>query len=63
MLRKFSPALLAALELSQDIEGQQSACLHALQMLKDLNATGRRKLPEDAPTDLGSAQETEFYVR
>jgi hypothetical protein len=31
--------------------GEQSACLRALQMLKELNATGRRKLPEDAPTD------------
>ena len=40
-----------ALELTQDIEGEQSACLRALQMLKELNATGRRKLPEDAPTD------------
>jgi hypothetical protein len=43
--------LLDALELTQDIEGEQSACLRALQMLKELNATGRRKLPEDAPTD------------
>jgi Tn3 transposase DDE domain len=51
MLRKFSPALLDALELTQDIEGEQSACLRALQMLKELNASGRRKLPEDAPTD------------
>jgi hypothetical protein len=51
MLRKFSPALLDALELTQDTEGEQSACLRALQMLKELNATGRRKLPEDAPTD------------
>jgi predicted transcriptional regulator len=51
MLRKFSPALLDALELTQDVEGEQSACLRALQMLKELNATGRRKLPEDAPTD------------
>jgi hypothetical protein len=33
------------------IEGQQSACPRALQMLKELNATGRRKLPEDAPTE------------
>jgi hypothetical protein len=51
MLRKFSPVLLDALELTQDTEGEQSACLRALQMLKELNATGRRKLPEDAPTD------------
>src|SRR5271166_6451193 len=42
MLRKFSPAWLDALELTQDIEGEQSACLRALQMLKELNATGRR---------------------
>lgn len=51
MLRKFSPALLDALELTQDMEGESSACLRALQMLKELNATGRRKLPVDAPTD------------
>src|SRR6202040_3536699 len=44
MLGKFSPALLEALELS-DIESEQSACLRALQMLKDLNATGRLKVP------------------
>ena len=51
MLRKFSPALLDALELTQDIDGEPSACLRALQMLKELNATGRRKLPVDAPTE------------
>ena len=51
MLRKSSPALLDALELTQDVEGEQIACLRALQMLKELNASGRRKLPGDAPTD------------
>ena len=51
MLRKFSPALLDALEFVQDAEGEQSACLRALQMLKELNASGRRKLLEDSPTD------------
>ena len=40
MLRKFLLALLDTLELSQDSEGEQSACLRALQMLKDSNATG-----------------------
>ena len=51
MLRKFSPALLDALELTQDIEGEQSACLRALQMLKELNATGRcaDRLPTATP--------------
>ncbi len=33
------------------MEGEPSACLRALQMLKELNATGLRKLPVDAPTD------------
>jgi hypothetical protein len=51
MVRKFSPALLDGLELTQDVEGEPSACLHALPMLKELNATERRKLPIDAPTD------------
>jgi hypothetical protein len=51
MLRKFSPALFDSLEFTHDIEGEQSACLRALQTLKELNATGRRKLPEDVPTD------------
>jgi hypothetical protein len=47
MLRKFSPALLDALELTQDIEGEQTVCLRALQMLKEFErdrtaqATGR----------------------
>ena len=33
------------------LKGEQTACLRALQMLKELNATGRRKLLEDSPTD------------
>ncbi len=51
LLRKFSPALLDALEFAQDTEGAPPACLRALRILKELNATGRRKLPEDSPTD------------
>jgi TnpA family transposase len=51
MLRKFSPALLGALEFVQDIEGEASGCLRALRTLKELNAVGRRKLPENVPTD------------
>jgi TnpA family transposase len=51
MLRKFSPALLNALEFVQDVEGEETACLCALRTLKELNAVGRRKLPDDAPTD------------
>ena len=48
----FSPALLDALELSQDIQGEPSARLCALQMLMELNATARRKLSVNAPTEL-----------
>jgi hypothetical protein len=51
MLRKFSPALLRLLEVNPGHRGEQSARLRALQLLKELNATGRRKPPEDAPTD------------
>jgi TnpA family transposase/predicted transcriptional regulator len=50
LLRKFSPALLDALEFAQDAEGAPTACLRALRILKEMNATGRRKLPEDSPT-------------
>ena len=50
-LRKFSPAFLHALDSIQDAEGEPTSCLRALQMLKELNADGRRKLPAHAPTD------------
>jgi hypothetical protein len=50
LLRKFSPALLDALEFAQDAEGAPTACLRALRILKEVNATRRRKLPEDSPT-------------
>jgi hypothetical protein len=53
MLRKFSPAFLNALDFIQDAEGEPTAW-RALQMLKELNADGRRKLPEDVPTDFVS---------
>lgn len=51
VLRKFSPAFLNALEFIQDAEGEPTACLRALHMLKELNADGRRKLPAGATTD------------
>jgi hypothetical protein len=51
VLRKFSPAFLNALEFTQDAEGELTACLRALQVLKELNADGRRKLPVNAPMD------------
>ena len=66
-LRKFSPTFVAALELVQDAEGEELDCLRALRTLKEMNGTGRRKLPEDAPTTfvpkrlrpiVGAGQET-----
>jgi TnpA family transposase/molybdopterin-guanine dinucleotide biosynthesis protein A len=51
MLRRFSPALLEALDLEPDREGEANPCLQALALLKEMNAAGRRKLPDDAPTD------------
>jgi TnpA family transposase len=54
VLRKFSPAFLNALEFIQDAEGEPTACRRALQVLKELNADGRRKLPANAPTDFVS---------
>ena len=50
-LRKFSPALLRALEFVQESEGAEIPCMEALKVLKELNADNKRKLPEGAPTD------------
>ena len=49
-LRKFTPALVSALQLRQDTE-TKGACLRALEVLEELNATGRRKLPQGVPMD------------
>ena len=49
-LRKFAPAILQALQFVQDTGDSQGPCLRALQTLKDLNAKGRRKLPEGVQT-------------
>jgi TnpA family transposase len=50
-LRQFSPALLRALEFFPDGADVDVPCLPALQVLKELNAGPKRKLPDDAPTD------------
>ncbi len=49
-LRQFSPALLEALELLQDVEGDESSFLQAVRTLKEANASGKRKLPATVPT-------------
>jgi len=48
-LRKFAPAFLRALNFVETLEGSSST-LPALQLLNDLNANNKRKLPGDAPT-------------
>ena len=51
-MRKFTPALLHALRLMQDTgEDDRGPCLQALDTLKELNDTGKRKLPADATVD------------
>lgn len=48
-LRSFAPGVLAALPLGGGPES--ASLLKAVEILKDLNATGRRRLPDDVPTD------------
>ena len=52
-LRAFVPAVIAALPLAGGPAAQ--SLLDAVEMLRDLNATGRRRVPDDAPSDLGVA--------
>jgi TnpA family transposase len=49
-LRKFTPTLLNALEFITASESSQSNCLEAIEILKDMNHTNKRKLPADVPT-------------
>ncbi len=48
-LRQFTPTFLNALEFVKDSE--QSDCLQALDVLKEINNSTKRKLPEDTPTE------------
>ncbi|MGC1953325.1 MAG: Tn3 family transposase, partial [Gammaproteobacteria bacterium] len=49
-LRRFTPAFLRALDFRTEANGDPP-CLEALTLLKTLNATHKRSLPVDAPTD------------
>ena len=49
-LRRFAPEFLNALEFMESPDGT-SPSLPALQLLNELNASRKRKLPEDAPVD------------
>ncbi len=50
-LRKFTPTFLRALKFVRASEQSESSCLQALDVLKGLNDSGKRKLPEDVPTE------------
>ena len=49
-LRRFSPAFVKALDFKPDVEGAPVPCLEGLNLLKELNADHKRKLPEETPT-------------
>jgi TnpA family transposase len=49
-LRRFTPAFLRALDFRTEANGDPP-CLEALTLLKTLNATHKRSLPVDTPTD------------
>jgi TnpA family transposase len=52
-LRKFSPAFLECLEF-EDSRGTDTPLIHATELLRKMNATNKRKVPEDAPTEFVS---------
>ena len=62
-LRQFSPALLRALSFFPDSQDTNVPCLKALQVLKELNASNKRKLPADAPTDFIPKRLLPFIVK
>jgi len=49
-LRKFSPTFLKHLELC-DSQGNETDLRKATELLKEMNAQGKRKLPDDTPVD------------
>jgi len=55
-LRKFSPAFLDALQFVQESAADETPCLRAVRTLKELNASHKRTLPDDAPSDFVAAR-------
>ena len=47
-LRQFAPAFVGAIDLQNDTE-TESPVIKAVALLREMNAEGKRKLPEDAP--------------
>lgn len=59
-IRRYAPALLDQFDFQAAPGGEE--VLAALDLLKKMNATGKRKLPEDAPTSFITAK-WELFVR
>ena len=49
-LRKFTPAFLEAVSFLQEDGSENGPCLQALAVLRDLNASNKRKLPTGTAT-------------
>lgn len=50
-LRKYSPAFLDAIAMQQEGRGDDGPTLEALRTLRELNASNKRKVPADVPTE------------
>jgi TnpA family transposase len=59
-IRRYAPALLEQFDFQAALGGED--VLAAIELLRQMNATGRRKLPEDAPTSFVPAK-WEPFVR
>jgi TnpA family transposase len=62
-LRQFTPVLLRTLAFFPDSQDTHVPCLKALEVLKELNASNQRKLPDDAPTDFIPKRLLPFVVK
>lgn len=49
--RQFTPRLFALLDLQSESKSTKSSALHALEVLKQVNASNKRVLPENAPLE------------
>jgi hypothetical protein len=59
-LRAFTPGVLAALTFNGGPES--ASLLKAVEILKDLNASGRRRVPDDAPDDFVPARWRDYLT-
>ena len=55
-LRRFAPAFLEAVSFLQEDGRENGPCLQALEVLRDLNASNKRKLPTGTSTEFLSTR-------